>query len=520
MSTKRKNLLEDTDNILSMISVKSYSLEGIDEETLVNHRADFRDLEQKIRDLCSPLYNYQFKKENALLTVQVNGMIVAACVLVLKDDAPNGDDYYHIHTICSTGTNNIREYIILEAEKYARQRNVFFVKITTQTYIHGEEKIESVIQFYKSMGYNIVSETPTGFNVTSSEITTVVLDTIAEINEEHQKILKVKESQSDSDSDYDSDSDTGFNSSPDKYEKFFQSRTMFRKFDSTYPRVTKLIGSVLVLGDSELYLFPEIQTLMEKDYLMKKWDSLLGDGVIQHTKKNPRMNISMWKDLRIGSGTDAPKRFFDGGKPVGKSIVSTLPVNTDVFLGMLDTRLRTYDEFIDDFDDNIQEIKGQMHDACRDTISEKYISGLVDGTTSIADDCPEYIITLSFMGRILAFSMMKIKHTSKVGSPHGGSCLGPVNGTRYLEVKLLCAAESTGMGSHMIKYMEDFAVREDLEFITLESVPTAIDFYRSKGLHVGTILEFDKELQPSAITREGLLHMTKRVKQGNKKPRP
>lgn len=506
-------LLEEANHILSIVKVECYSLEGVDttrffgaehrddaDESQEKLRSTFDALQEKLMATCRPLRRYRFDRDNVVITIQVNGLIVAACVLVLNNDAPKV--YYDISTICSIGTKKLREYLIMEAEKYARLQGVHLlrafapsIKSVKFTSIRDvNDTFIDIVRFYHELGYNVQR---TGDF--SSRGTDTITHLAADISEEYTKVL---EADPDSESSSDSDSHHAVLYIPPKPKKYVGSTTLVH----------------LVLGLNKRSLTPELLSLLGDDRLMKKWSAVLEEsGLFEQLHKK---GVYMWKDVSIAD-SNHPRSYTrrSNYSKSGSLLPSThsLPIDTDKLLDLFHTRIRTLTQFNGDeiisTDSNGFDARLDVRSACRGVIEPGFIDKMIDGY--IEDHCPTYVVTISFSGRILSFALFAIKHTSRVGLAYGGTCLGPDPSSKYMNVRLLCAKESTGLGSHMMRYIEDFAVRLDLEFITLESVLEAVDFYVSKGFSIGCMREFEQPDRPNAVTEQNLIHMTKRVKQAS-----
>lgn len=518
MAGSRKRLLEEANHILSIVKVECYSLEGVDtsrffgaehhdvDESQYKLRYTLDALQKKLIATCQPLRRYRFEKDNVVITIQVNGLIVAACVLVLKNGAPKV--YYDISTICSFGTKKLREYLITEAEKYARMQGVHLlrafapsirsVKFTSMKDV--KSTFIDMVRFYHELGYNVQRR-----GDLSSRGTETIAHLAADIKEEYTKALEARRlEETDSASGSDSDSHHEVLYIPPK--------------PKTYVGSTALVE--LVLGyNKRSYTPPELLSFLGDDKLMKKWSAALEESGL--SEELQQKGMYMWKDVSIANSN--PLRSYtrrSNYSESGSLLPSThsLPLDTDKLLDLFDTRIRTLARFNDDeilTDSNGEDTRFDIRSACRGVIEAAFIDKMIDGY--INDHCPTYVVNISFSGRMLSFALLVIKHTSRVGLEFGGTCLGADPSSKYMNVRLLCAKESTGLGSHMMRYIEDFAVRLDLEFITLESVLEAVDFYVSKGFSIGCVREFEQPDRPNAVTEEDLIHMTKRVKQASKK---
>ena len=526
MAGSTKRLLEDADRILSIVKVECYSLEGVDttrffgaehpddvDESYEKLRSTFDALREKLRATCQPLRRYSFHKDNVVITIQVNGLIVAACVLVLKNDAPKV--YYDISTICSTGTKKLREYLIMEAEKYARLQGVHLLRVsapsvrsvtfTAMKDVKGT--FIDVVRCYHELGYNVQR---TG-DLTSEGID-IIAHLAADIIEEYTKALEAKGV---------ADTDSAFGSDSDSDSDSHHTVLYVPPKPKTYVGSTTLVELVTGFDKSGHWIStpPELLSLLGDDRLMKKWSAVLEESGL--SEQIHRKGLYMWKDVSIANSNHL--RSYTRRSTYSKSgllLPSTysLPIDTDKLLDLLDTRIRTLAQFNDDeivTDSNGEDTTFEIRSACRGVIQAGFIDKMIDGY--IIDHCPTYVVDISFSGRILSFALLVIKHTSRVGQEFGGTCLGPDPSSKYMNVRLLCAKESTGLGSHMMRYIEDFAIRLDLEFITLESVIDAADFYVSKGFSIGCVREFEQPDRPNAVTEENLIRMTKRVKQASKK---
>ncbi len=167
--------------------------------------------------------------------------------------------------------------------------------------------------------------------------------------------------------------------------------------------------------------------------------------------------------------------------PMIASDKKTLSVETDVLLGLFEKKIRTVKEFYADEIHSGEEETNMKRDFyrdfCRSEIGETFIHELIESGKPFSDpDYPNdvsdgkypdtnYVITVSFAGKILAVAFVDVEKS-------------------YLKLELICARKSTGLGGHMMKYVEDFAISKNLELVKLEARLNLVDWYEAHGFEI------------------------------------
>lgn len=185
-----------------------------------------------------------------------------------------------------------------------------------------------------------------------------------------------------------------------------------------------------------------------------------------------------------------------------ESVRETLPDSTDMLLSLFEIKIRKESKFYKE-----EKLHNRRHrenmsreietSVCRGHLNDQFTGDFVqhmlgDSSDDDDDDGGHYVANISFAGKILSIAFLVIKESFGEQSA-------------YLDMKLLCARKYTGLGYHMVRHVEDFAVRQNLESIKVEATGGASDFYTRNGFAY------------TDLTRDGLICMTKRVRAHRKK---
>ena len=495
-----EKLISDTDSILSMISVKTYYIGELgtkELKALKRENVDFRTLKERIKSTCLNLYNtYTHKDTDAVVTIQVNKLIVALCVLVLKTHPESHQKYYECSVLCSMEGLALKTYVVREAERFALKRDVPFVKIKVtfeeQEYIgayYGPKQMSTRIRYLSSIGYEIV---PAG-HMCGKSAPRVDPSVLHSILQEIETTYARKRGDSDSESD-DSDSD-------DSDSRDSDSQTSNDL--SSYPRLHQLINGVVGKRNKIA------QTNGES--VFRKWnDSLVSSGSMGAISSD---HISMWKCLEHNAEIILPSYTGRGTYPNGPRI-DTLAIETDVFIGMIEVRIRDINTVTDE-ERKQWNLVSAMASTCQDRIAESFVNTSLNSPRA---DGEAFFLTTKISDTLLSFATIMIKDTRDSSDDDGGHqparkrVKKSIVDQKYLYVDLVCARKYSSLGHHMMGYIESFAARRKIKYVSLDAKRDVYKWYLRQGYKTGDIYEFelDEDLKSPDSGAE-LITMTKRL---------
>ena len=452
LQTDKQQLLKDTNQILSLIKVRTYSLSDLAAVDVKQGSDGIKTLYDRLYETC---IDKDVTQNDGIVTLEVNGMILAACILSRKTLPHNGEDYYLVSTICSIDATMLKAYVLREAERYILIRDVFYIKIqmmfiekTPYSQVSADVDFREKVRFFGDSGYTIAPDA----TICNPDMFTGGIDLVLDIIEQIHSCLEIP---------------TPFNNSVtiDK-----------RKYASVLHLVRGVRGES---GMEKIVLY--------EDHL-KKWNESLEEagilGMVEET------HVAMWKCLKENPELVLPG-YMGRGYYHTNSAVRTLQLEMDRFLDIV--RINTH--AIKDATVNMED----LYKSCRGEMDLDYITSVFEPVDR------KFVTTIDVSGVPIAFSILKI-HEGEPFVPdlplhdiyHITKRLkvdtGPI---RYLEVELICSSEYSGLGRHLIDFAEAFATRHSIQYITLKSIPTKVGWYRSLGLQPGAV----SDIRPSGNDR-------------------
>lgn len=440
MILDKNQLLEDTDNILSLIKVNTYS-DSVDVEKGLN---GVNDLYNRINATCIDIDDVT--QNDGIVTLEVNGMVLAACVLTKKRLPHSGENYYLVSTMCSIDATMLKAYVLREAERFALKRDVFLMKINVMfieesSYSHASPGVtlRDKLIFFRDVGYTISPDV----TICTPNVLNGGVDLMLELVSEIKSYL-------------------GRSTPVDNLA------TIDNK---THVSIFSLMKGVI--GDS---LVEQISVC--KDNLIKWNGSLIDSGISSEVEET---YISMWKCLKETAEIVLPG-FTGGGKYHTGSVVETLELEMDRFLDVV--RINTH---------SLQDSKLNMEDlytTCRGGMDLDYLR-YVFNQSSVG----RFVTTVEVSGVPIAFSVLKIHECDSFVPDlpthdiyHVAKRLRvDTRAIKHLEVELICSSEFSGLGRHLMKFAEAFAIRNSIDYITLQAVPSRFGWYRGIGFQPGAV---------------------------------
>lgn len=432
----QNQILEETNAVLSKIKVRTYSLGGVPNPENETQPRSIRTLKDRLEKTCIELNDVT--DNDGVVTLEVSGMVVAACVLKRKTFDHVDEEYYSVSITCSVDAFNLKAYVIREAERYALKRDVFYMKIHNSYATVPPVDFRRMISYFGTLGYNATPRFRVCNRDVSKKGNSVLTEIVSEI--------------------YSSATNT------------FLPMDTTRINEDDHPGLVNLV--VGTVGKEGLF------TLSWRGDLFRKWTNALEDANLEEELEEDSRHVVMWKCLSDNPEIILPT-YMGRGMHHTDSVVSTLGIEMDRFLGVV--RVNTSE--IEDFDARMD----QLFTACRGTMDKEYMR-------LVFSEDPEnrYVTSVEVSGVVVSFSILKVM-TSESGqiNQFNKRSISETNSDddRYVEVELLCASDYSGLGSHMMRSAEAFAVKKGAQHLTLTAVPDKVGWYLSQGFTPGNVAD-------------------------------